>query len=71
MSGMSGDGADARCRRSVDMEALVWDLGGGGGGERYHGIQGKDSEGTSAPRRKNVPASKPLPACTCICICNP
>ncbi len=36
----------------------------GGGGERYHGIQGRDSEGTSAPRRKNVPASKPLPACT-------
>jgi len=29
MSGMSGDRADARCRRSVDMEAFVWE-----GGER-------------------------------------
>lgn len=41
------------------------------GEERYYGIQGRDGEGTSAPRTKNVLASKPLPACMHICIYNP
>jgi len=52
MSGMSGDGADARCRRSVDMEALVWDLGGGGGGRDTMAFKARTVRGHRLPEGK-------------------